>query len=326
MNAIVEYDREQVELVKRTVAKGATDDELQMFLHQCRRMGLDPLAKQLIFQKYNTKDGPKVSFITTVDACRVIADRSGAYAGNDEPVFMEGENGVPVRASVTVWKIVAGKRVPFTATVYWAEYCPEPPRDKMWRKMPHVMLGKCAEVAALRKAFPNDLSGAYIREEMDQAGDVIGVVPRAPEFEGVPEFIEGYEEPPDRVEVKLIPREAVPAPASPRPYAPDVLRTRITEIAGVMNKEGKKPTEGQKKMLPVNMEQLFLGQSDPAGMRHKLLEYLCGVRSTKELSDGEVLALVKWMDYRKTDDGDWLPAHDAITEALAAVSAAEVSE
>ena len=42
----------------------------------------------------------------------------------------------------------------------------------MWKKMPNVMLGKCAEAQALRKAFPKVLGGVYAPEEMDQAGQL----------------------------------------------------------------------------------------------------------------------------------------------------------
>lgn len=170
---IITFDDDKVGLIKRTIAKDATDDELALFLHQAQRTGLDPLARQIYFQKYNTRNGPQIAIITGIDGYRLVAVRTGLYAGNDAPEF-EGRinyqgNDVPAKASVTVYRIVGNRRCAFTASVYWNEYCPAPPKDYQWKKMPHVMLAKCAEAAALRKAFPADLSGVYTQEEMGQA-------------------------------------------------------------------------------------------------------------------------------------------------------------
>lgn len=167
------FDAEKVRLIKRTIAKDATDDELELFLYQARRTGLDPLANQIYFQKYKER----IAIITGIDGYRLVADRTGWYAGNDEPVFegrvnqpyRDGAFDAPAKASITVWKLVAGHRVPFTASAYWKEYWPGERKGHMWAKMPHVMLAKCAEAQALRKAFPADLSGVYTAEELSQA-------------------------------------------------------------------------------------------------------------------------------------------------------------
>ena len=170
---LITFDDSKVGLIKRTIAQDATDDELALFLHQAQRTGLDPLARQIYFQKYKTKNGPQIAIITGIDGYRLVAVRTGLDAGNDAPEF-EGRinyqgNDVPAKASVTVYRIVGNRRCAFTSSVYWNEYCPNPPKDYQWKKMPHVMLAKCAEAAALRKAFPADLSGVYTREEMGQA-------------------------------------------------------------------------------------------------------------------------------------------------------------
>ena len=166
-SGLITFDREKVELIKRTVAKGATDDEFALFIHQCQRTGLDPLTRQIYFRKQNTKSGPQITIITGIDGYRLIADRTDKYAGNDDPTFDNEEQ--PRRATVTVYKLAGGLRCPYTATARWDQYYPGDSQGFMWRKMPHLMLGKCAEALALRKAFPAELSGVYVKEEMDQA-------------------------------------------------------------------------------------------------------------------------------------------------------------
>ena len=171
---VTKYSPEIIRLVKDTVARGATTEELQLFLYTAARRGLDPLAKQLIFTKrWSTQLGRDVmTLITSIDGFRAIAERSGKYAGQDEPVFEEGRDGkYPVKATVTVYRrdTPNGERYPIKASAYWSEYLPDEKHDFMWKKMPHVMLAKVAESQALRKAFPEDLSGLYTQEEMQQS-------------------------------------------------------------------------------------------------------------------------------------------------------------
>jgi phage recombination protein Bet len=156
----------KIDLVRRNFAKDATTDELEIFFHQCRKTGLDPLAKQIYFQKR----GGKMTIITGIDGYRLVADRTGKYAGNDDPIFEELPGAAnPQVAKVTVYKIVDGQRCAFTASARWSQYYPGDTLGFMWKKMPHLMLGKCAEALALRKAFPAELSGVYTAEEMEQA-------------------------------------------------------------------------------------------------------------------------------------------------------------
>jgi phage recombination protein Bet len=172
----IEFNEEQVKLIKDTVAPDATDTELQLFLYQAKRTGLDPLARQLYFLKRNVKVGAewkkKVSIQTSIDGFRVIAERNGSYAGQSEPEFTEANPGAtPSVCKVSVFRFGPnGERYQASVGVaYWNEYVPQSGQDFMWRKMPHTMLSKVAEALALRKAFPQDLSGIYTEEEMAQA-------------------------------------------------------------------------------------------------------------------------------------------------------------
>jgi len=156
---------DQVDLIKSQIAVGATDDELKLFLHVADKSGLDPLSKQIYF----IKRSGKMTIQTAIDGFRAIADRTGQYIGSSDPVF-EDNGKIPAKATVTVNKVVGGVVGNFTATARWDEYYPGKSQGFMWDKMPHTMLGKCAEALALRKAFPAQLSGLYTGDEMAQAG------------------------------------------------------------------------------------------------------------------------------------------------------------
>lgn len=170
----VDFTPGQIATIKETVANGATDNELKLFLYQCSRTGLDPLSRQIHF----IKRGGKATIQTGIDGFRAIAERTGHYAGNDDYLFnndltmyemLKAKMESPITATATVYKIVGGVRVSFSATAIWDAYCPKGNESFMWKKMPYLMLGKCAEALALRKAFPNDLSGVYTDDEMAQA-------------------------------------------------------------------------------------------------------------------------------------------------------------
>jgi len=171
--------RSQIDLIKRTIAKNASDDELKLFIQVCKGAQLNPFMRQVfLVPRWNNKEGREERTIqVSIDGLRAIAESGGQYAGNDDPVF-DGEQEIalmdkrkisaPVKAIVTVYKIIAMTRCPFTATARWSEYYPGPKLGFQWHTRPYLMLGKCAEALALRKAFPKLLSGMYAQEELDQ--------------------------------------------------------------------------------------------------------------------------------------------------------------
>ena len=171
-----ELTREQIDLIKRTVAKGASDDELALFLYQCKRTGLDPLNRQIYFVKrWDSDEGREVGAVQTgIDGLRPIAHRAGRYRPDDEtPTFAYDEKGDLVSAAVKVFTFFPETKewykVPAIARM--SEYA-QTKKDgtpfRSWKKMPHIMLAKCAEALAIRKAFPNELSGIYAFEEFGE--------------------------------------------------------------------------------------------------------------------------------------------------------------
>ena len=198
-----DYSPDQLALVKRTVAKDCNHDEFSMFMEVCRRVGLDPFRRQIYCNVYS-KDNPKkrqVVFITGIDGFRAVAARNGNYRPDEnepEIVYDEALKDPEVNPKGILKAVVRahkqdnkGEWHPIIGVARWDEFAPlrekwkqgedgkdRPsgefflPRDQstsFWRKMPHNQLAKCAEAQAIRRGWPEDLSGVYAPEEMAQA-------------------------------------------------------------------------------------------------------------------------------------------------------------
>jgi phage recombination protein Bet len=190
-------DKQRAALEQLGVAD-ASNADLAVFLHVAQRSGLDPFARQvyMIGRREKTRNDTwitKQTIQTGIDGYRLIArraaDRAGEKFAEPQPLWcgqdmqwLEAwpfEDTPPAACKVTVYR----DGEPFGAVAMFHEFCQ---RDRagnptsMWRKMPANQLAKCAEAQALRKAYPQELAGLYVDEEMQQADNPARGPQRAP--------------------------------------------------------------------------------------------------------------------------------------------------
>lgn len=175
---------QQKALLKRTLCKPLTDDQFELFVTQVERTRLDPFTRQIYWvRRYDKVSKEYVMTVqTSIDGLRVIADRTGKYAGQLGPEWCDSdgkwrdlwlEDVPPVAARVGILR--SGWEHPLWSVARYSAYA-QTDRDgkvtRMWSNMADLMIAKAAEALGLRKAFPQELSGLYTSEEMDQADNV----------------------------------------------------------------------------------------------------------------------------------------------------------
>lgn len=161
MSNLPALTNEQMDLIKNTVAKGATDNELKLFLYRCKEIGLDPLKPgQIFFIKYGSGPG---TIVIGRDGFRARAASIGLHTGTKVGIIRD-EKGDCLGAWCEVYRKDWSQ--PAREEVSLKEY---DTGKGQWQKMPETMIKKVAEVAALRMAFPDQLSGLYSSDEMEQA-------------------------------------------------------------------------------------------------------------------------------------------------------------
>ena len=201
------------------------------FANLCKGRELNPWTGDCFMIGYDSQGGPNFELITAYQALLKRAERSDKFDGLEGGVTVKTADGLEHRKGCLVMNgevIVGGwakayrqdRRIPHEAIIDFKVY--DTGRSR-WKVDPAGMIAKCAKAAALREAFPNQVGGLYLQEEMDRVhedADLGAVIA------------------PQRIEAQPVEREedhAEPVAEKPKPKAkPKAKKTATkTQSAGV---------------------------------------------------------------------------------------------
>jgi phage recombination protein Bet len=318
------FTAREIEVIKTTICPGISNEQLDMFLAYCRRTGLDPIARQ-IYATLRSKriKGPDgkwteqqaLTIQTSIDGFRLVAERTGKYAGQTEPQWC-GPDGIwrnvwlsndyPAAARVGVLR--SDFTEPMFAVATWSSYCQyvtayengqkvgEKVGD-MWQKMPDLMLSKVAEALALRKAFPNDLAGVYTGEEMAQASNE----QRHPAVDRSTGEVLDAE---DRDEHPTAPQNATRNAGQPRNAQPGT--NRPPQPASQARVDD--PLKAERNAVKQELTRMFGNDNT------KKADWL-GAQSVENLRDCDKQTLARLVEAAQREPSPFIPPHNAPPEA-----------
>lgn len=235
---------DEIQILKNAICKGASDEEMKYCLTVARRYQLDPFQQQIWFvprwdsqavQSDGKKGATVYAPVVGINGLLHIAARDHADYGS----FSEPEYGPMIDVAWTdtfnkrsgkfkapEWcRIEARKKgcaEPTVAKVWWEEIYPDVGRSPLVRRMPRLMLAKCAKAQATRTAYPK--TGGLLIQEETQTREFQDITPGRRVIEHV--------EPVDPAEQRYLEREAEGMKKLTEPQR-EVVERKIAEAKNV---------------------------------------------------------------------------------------------
>jgi phage recombination protein Bet len=308
----LDFDDEKIALMRRTIARGASEDELALFIEQCRRTGLDPFARQIYSVRRKQWNSQSRSYEeaqviqVSIDGFRLTADRTHKYAGQVGPWWCgtDGEwkevwlsEEPPTAAKVGVLR--HDFHQPLFAIALFKSYVQTNSHGEAvsrWKTDPAGMLAKCAEALALRRAFPHELSGLYTTEEMGQADN-----PQSISTNGTTG--------------SLSDSTGANRANGQRPYSPEDLRANFARAVAAIEARGLMLGPDDYAITQKALSNLLEDSRD----LERYLEYVVGIPYLEDMSESHVVALLRLLKPVAVDD-TWLPCDEAQSEAATVIT------
>lgn len=160
--------------------KDIPQSDVLLFLHKAQLTGANPILDQIYLierkvkvSEYGQQDRweKRGTVVFSYQFLNAKANETGEFHGYKivtgpkkrfNPFAKAGEE---MREELCATCTVTRNGHEFSYDAWWSEYAQD---NHQWKSKPYLMLEKCAFAGALRRAFPEALSGIYIEDEMKE--------------------------------------------------------------------------------------------------------------------------------------------------------------